>query len=79
MKKLLEICAFILLVAAILVLFFIFDGSPDLWDKWHDLAIVMFVVLAVAPEAALQIMLAGTWVLMIIAGIGSMIYTAFFR
>lgn len=40
-------------------------------------AIVLFFVLVAAPEAALQIMLAGTWALMIIAGVVGILVKAF--
>lgn len=38
MDDFLETLAFVLIIVAIAVLFFIFQGSPDLWDKWHDRA-----------------------------------------
>ena len=38
MKALAEVLAGILIVAASLALFFLFDGTPDLWDKWHAAA-----------------------------------------
>lgn len=38
MKKLLETISCILFFSFILSLFFIFYGTPDLWDKWHERA-----------------------------------------
>lgn len=40
-------------------------------------SIVLFAVLAYAPEEALQIILAGTWALMIIAGIAGLLIDIF--
>ncbi len=40
-------------------------------------AIVLFAVLAYAPEAALQILLAGAWLLMIVAGIVGILIKVF--
>jgi len=36
MKELLETVSGILFFASLLALLFIFDGTPDLWDKWHE-------------------------------------------
>ncbi len=38
MNDFFEAIAFVLIGAAVLALFFIFDGTPDLWDKWHEKA-----------------------------------------
>jgi len=35
MNRLLETLALILIFLFILECFFIFEGTPDLWDKWH--------------------------------------------
>jgi hypothetical protein len=36
-----ESLALAVLIACVLVLSFLFDGDPDLWDKWHDQAMKM--------------------------------------
>jgi hypothetical protein len=38
MKELAETISLALLVCLVLGLFFLFSGSPDVWDKWHDRA-----------------------------------------
>jgi len=35
MRQIVEILELILLVAFVCALAFIFEGDPDLWDKWH--------------------------------------------
>lgn len=38
MKHIGEAIASILSCLLILALLFVFDGEPDLWDKWHAMA-----------------------------------------
>lgn len=38
MKALCEAIALIVLCVFWLGVWFIFDGNPDIWDKWHDRA-----------------------------------------
>ena len=36
MRVLLEVMGYIMLCSVIFGLVFIFQGTPDLWDKWHE-------------------------------------------
>ena len=39
-----------LFIAFVFALFFIFQGEPDLWDKWHDQAMgVQCIKQAIKP------------------------------
>ena len=41
MNQFFESLALAVLIAGVLALSFIFDGDPDLWDRWHDQAMKM--------------------------------------
>ena len=50
MKDLLEVLSLFALVGGVLVLFFIFSGEPDLWDKWHERAMADATCAQVKPQ-----------------------------
>jgi len=35
MKRLHDEISGLIFIAVVIGLFWVFDGSPDLWDKWH--------------------------------------------
>jgi len=40
MNSLFEVIALFSLIAGVCVVAFVFSGDPDLWDKWHQIAMM---------------------------------------